>query len=331
MPKSDQTAAVVGAGIGGLSCARQLREAGYRVHVFDKGRDVGGRISVRHAMQGAAFDHGAQYFTVKGAAMAAQVELWKHAGIVAAWEARIGSLRASHWTPSKSETTRYVGVPGMSAIAKHLATDLDVVLQCRVTKVTRNEGDWRLTSDEGRDLGAFDLLILNAPSAQSATLVCEFPKFAEQINTATMAPCWVAMLAFEERLDVPWDGAFVDDSPLSWIARNSSKPGRSAEPDCWVLHANPEWSTRCLEESRDAAVADLVASFWEATGLSPRAPLLTSAHRWRFALPTETLEERCLLDGELRLGACGDWCGGPRVEGAFLSGLAMAEAVQEII
>jgi predicted NAD/FAD-dependent oxidoreductase len=44
----------------------------------------------------------------------------------------------------------------------------------------------------------------------------------------------------------------------------------------------------------------------------------------------EPLPQRYLLDGDLELGACGDWCGGPRVEGAFLSGLALAEAVLEM-
>jgi predicted NAD/FAD-dependent oxidoreductase len=48
------------------------------------------------------------------------------------------------------------------------------------------------------------------------------------------------------------------------------------------------------------------------------------AHRWMYAIPENPLERECLWDSEELLGACGDWCGGPRVEGAFLSGMAMA-------
>ena len=38
----------------------------------------------------------------------------------------------------------------------------------------------------------------------------------------------------------------------------------------------------------------------------------------------EPLDDECLWDPAAGLGACGDWCGGPRIEGAFLSGMAMA-------
>ena len=32
-----------------------------------------------------------------------------------------------------------------------------------------------------------------------------------------------------------------------------------------------------------------------------------------------------------RLGACGDWCEGPRVEAAFLSGIALAAKIAEAL
>jgi predicted NAD/FAD-dependent oxidoreductase len=63
----------------------------------------------------------------------------------------------------------------------------------------------------------------------------------------------------------------------------------------------------------------------EATGLHAITPSDIVAHRWRYALPTEPLADRYLIDGDLSIGACGDWCAGPRVEGAFLSGAALAE------
>jgi predicted NAD/FAD-dependent oxidoreductase len=36
-----------------------------------------------------------------------------------------------------------------------------------------------------------------------------------------------------------------------------------------------------------------------------------------------------LFDPQLGIGACGDWCGGRRVEGAFLSGHALALRIIE--
>ena len=329
MAVREQKVAIIGAGIGGLSCASHLQAEGFQVRVFDKSRGVGGRLSVRRDEMNSVFDHGAQYFTVKDAQMAAHVDRWKAAGIVAPWEGRIGSLRAGQWTPVESETIRYVGVPGMTAMAKHLAADLDLALQCRVTKVSQEADGWRLAAEDGQDLGLYDFLILNAPAPQSAELLSEFTQFAGQIRQAETAPCWALMLAYEQKLEVGWDAAFVEDSPLAWIARNSSKPGRSPLPDCWVLHASSIWSEEHLEEYSDWITSELLNSFWQALNFPPQPHVVAISHRWRYALPTQPLEKRFLLDNTLRLGACGDWCGGPRVEGAFLSGLALAKAISK--
>ena len=45
--------------------ARELAEAGVEVTVLDKGESVGGRMATRRIGE-AVFDHGAQFFTVRG-------------------------------------------------------------------------------------------------------------------------------------------------------------------------------------------------------------------------------------------------------------------------
>jgi predicted NAD/FAD-dependent oxidoreductase len=93
------------------------------------------------------------------------------------------------------------------------------------------------------------------------------------------------------------------------------------------LHASPEWTDQFLEENPDDVLQRLLVAFWQATGAQPRKPIYAAGHRWRYATTLKPLEDCCLFDAERRMGACGDWCSGPRVEGAFLSGMAMAGRV----
>ena len=59
-------AVVIGAGIAGLCAAEQLVAAGRHVVVLDKARGIGGRMATRR-VGAAVCDHGAQFFTVRGA------------------------------------------------------------------------------------------------------------------------------------------------------------------------------------------------------------------------------------------------------------------------
>ena len=315
--------AVIGAGLSGLTCARTLADHGHRVRVVEKGRGPGGRMSTRRA-EHRAFDHGAQYFTVRDRRFERWVEAWRQDGLVAPWDGKIVVLDDEGRRPSGSRTERFVGVPGMSAVCRHLATDLDVTLETRVERIERRSGRWRLASDQEVELGRFDAVVVSAPAAQTAELLADpAPGLASLAARAEMAPCWAAMVSLAAPLEAGFDAAFVHGSPLGWVARNGSKPGRSAE-EAWVLHASPDWSQRHLELDEKSAAARLLGAFGTAIGRTVSEPVSLGAHRWRFALPTTPLAEPCLFDTQTRIGACGDWCGGPRVEGAFLSGRAMA-------
>lgn len=321
----DAEVAVIGAGIAGLACARELRSRGKSVLVFDKGRAPGGRASTRREGD-LAFDHGAQYFTARDALFRAQTDRWVRAGLVARWFGAVHVLERGVVTEARGEAERFVGVPTMSALAKDLARGIDVRCGVKIESVARASGTWKLIS-EGTTFGPFDALVVTAPAIQTAALVAHLaPSLAERANTACMRPCWAVMLEFAAPLECGFDAAFVVDSPLAWIARDSSKPGR-APGERWVLHASSAWTEANLDLTPEQAAVALLAAFTAALGTSIPEPRFARAHRWMFALPDPPLAERSIGDDALALFAGGDWCGGPRVEGAFSSGLALAERV----
>jgi predicted NAD/FAD-dependent oxidoreductase len=316
---------VVGAGITGLWASRVLQEQGHAVVVFDKGRRPGGRLATRRAGS-LSFDHGAQYFTVKSESFRRQVQSWLADGVVAEWTGRIGSLAAGRISTSEGGTQRYVGRPGMSALARHLAEGLEIHSRIRVAAATEIGDAWRLTAEEGTVLGEFDVTLVTVPAPQAEPLLAGHPGLASAAGRARLRPCWAVLAAFEQTLDVPLDGVFVEHPILSWAARDSSKPGRPAGEN-WVLHASAEWSEAHLEDDPRAVTSELLSGFADALDRKLPPPTYTDAHRWRYALPDPPLQEPCLFDERTRLGAGGDWCGGPRIEGAFRSGAALADRV----
>eukprot|EP00238_Polyblepharides_amylifera_P003025 CAMPEP_0196589302 /NCGR_PEP_ID=MMETSP1081-20130531/63245_1 /TAXON_ID=36882 /ORGANISM="Pyramimonas amylifera, Strain CCMP720" /LENGTH=424 /DNA_ID=CAMNT_0041912065 /DNA_START=217 /DNA_END=1491 /DNA_ORIENTATION=- len=124
---SDLTAAVVGAGISGLSCAHTLASKGFKVTVFESGRGVGGRMSTRRdkAPDGTPlqFDHGAQFFTASSPIFQKLVNIWTDEGVVAEWEGRFVKVDVETGFLSEDSVSysRHVGVPGMNSICKYLA------------------------------------------------------------------------------------------------------------------------------------------------------------------------------------------------------------------
>ena len=75
---------VVGAGIAGIACARELAAAGVAVRVLERARVVGGRMASRR-LHGRPVDLGAAYFTVSDPGFAQVVRGWQAAGLARPW------------------------------------------------------------------------------------------------------------------------------------------------------------------------------------------------------------------------------------------------------
>jgi predicted NAD/FAD-dependent oxidoreductase len=215
----------------------------------------------------------------------------------------------------------------MNAVAAHLAAGLNVRCGVTVGGVERGAAGWRVRSAASDVLAEARTLAVTAPAPQAAALLAAAPELARTVRPVVMEPCWAVMLGFAAPVAVAFDAAFVNSGPLSWVARNSSKPGRDGG-EAWVLHAAPTWSGEHLEREADEVRELLTAEFAQRCvgGALPEVAH-ADAHRWRFAQPEPALAAPCLFDDGLGIGVAGDWCGGPRVEGAFLSGLALARRI----
>ena len=316
--------AVIGAGVGGLMASRCLVDHGVDVTVFDKSRGVGGRMATRHE-DDLSFDHGTPFFTAHDSRFSRYVRSWIQQDLVKPWMGRIVDLNSDGSFENQYGTPRYVAVPGMNTLVDHLASDLNVQTDTCISKLDSVNGKWSLIDTVGKKQGVFDWVILNCPPHQSLRILDGQSALTGQMSKVKMDPCWTMMLTTGDLKDMGFDAAFVREGPLSWIAHEGSKPFRR-EPEgltTWTVHASAKWSAERLECCPSQIQSEMLTAMKRVLG-QPFEPVHCKVHRWRYALPVDPLEEQCLWDPVAGLGACGDWCFSPTIEGAFLSGMAMA-------
>ncbi len=306
---------IIGGGIAGLSAATALAQAGQRTIVLDKGRGPGGRMAARRVEIGGetvSFDHGAQYFTARDPGFRAAVEAWEAAGVAARWPA--------------AGDEAWVGTPGMNAPIRAMAESLDVRWGVRAETLERNDAGWRIAA--GEQTFTAPTVLVAVPAEQAQVLLVDIaPDLSALAGGVQSAPCWAVMAGFAAPLPIAEDTVRSDTAPVSWAARNSAKPGRSGGVETWVIHASPTRSRTIIDWPKDEAAATLLADFFAVTGVAPVAATHLDAHRWLYALPQAQAGEAARFDPALRLGIAGDYLHSPRVEGAWLSGRALAEAV----
>lgn len=317
--------AIIGAGLAGLTLARALSGVA-AVTVFEKSRGFGGRMSTRRA-EPYAFDHGAQYFKAKGEAFRGFLAPFIEAGLVARWSPRMVRLGADGGTePVTQDAPLYVAAPAMNSLCKRLGEGLEVAVATRVREIRRTAGLWTLAMVDGSVAEGFNWVVSSAPAEQTVALMPEVFSEMAALSAAKMAGCFTLMLGLEAEFDAPWEAAKVETGPVGWAARNATKPGREGLP-ALVLQSANAWAEAHLEDDPEAVEAEMRVTFEGLIG-QRLEPAYASLHRWRFAAVETPATQPFLMDAEQGLAAAGDWCRKARVEAAFDSAAALAEALK---
>lgn len=324
----EASVAIIGAGISGLSCATRLKALGFQVQLYEKSHGVSGRMSTRNKDDWSA-DHGAQYFTARNSLFVEELNKWIGSDVAAIWNPCLKVFKANQWQDHSSTENRYVGTPAMNSPSKYLAKNLAIELGKTIDRIAYTQGKWLLHSLEAGDIKqAFDWLVIALPAPQALALTKSIDNTIEEVTkNAHMQGCWTVMARFTEKPNVIFDAAFINDEVVSWISRNNSKPNRTGL-ETWTIHANPQWSQKWIELDKDKA-AQFILDCAKKLGLDcDKAEI--SIQRWRYASGHIIPAPGFRLREDLKLGFCGDWLNGGRVEGAWLSGYKLASQIQNI-
>ncbi|WP_189082523.1 NAD(P)/FAD-dependent oxidoreductase [Mangrovihabitans endophyticus] len=302
---------VVGAGIAGLACARDLTAAGVPTRVLERGRVVGGRLASKR-YDGRYADIGAAYLTADDPGFAGQLQSWRIAGLARPWTDTLrifagdgdgdggGPAAASAVGDGRTARgpIRWAAPGGLRGLAENLARGLDVTLEHEVTV-----------------LPDADAVVLAMPGPQASRIAA-----LEAAAAQRWAPALAAVLTYPDRDWAEFRGAFVNDHPvLATLCDDGDRRGDRAP--VLVAHSTPQFAARHLDDPAAAgqAMAEAVSGL-----LRLGAPARTAVHRWTYATP-EPAEGAYARHGRVYLA--GDAYGKPRVQTAWLSGRAVAAAI----
>jgi len=307
---------IVGAGLAGLTAGQCLQDAGWEVVLLEKARGAGGRMATRRIGK-SRFDHGAQFFTVRDPLFQEAVNKWQAAGWVEPWFTEGGHVR-------------YCGVEGMNRIGKELASSLDVRLEATVTQIDATEQGWRTITSNG-DSFATGAVLLTAPVPQSIALVAGCfdhltPEARSVLNGIVYEPCFALLVILDGPSLIPVPGYVrPQHGPIGFIADNNQK-GLTAGAVALTIHAQAAFTRSHFDAAQEEVIQRLLRAAGPWLGSEVRSCQL---HRWTYSQPTVPCAEPCLFsENPAPLAFAGDGFGAPRIEGAFLSGLAAAHQIK---
>jgi hypothetical protein len=311
------------------------------------------------------FDYGCQYFTANNPWFAEEVSQWAALGHVQALEdGQVGMLSEQEGYKPLHGAQCWVGNGGMGPMLSNLIEQTVKEFQgivelvagfpnesMKAVGIKKDNKSWEVMLKGGQSSGPFDFVIggfaqhcLTDPFLESGGAPCEkILKCLRRVESNQLIPLQVM---FDDKpLPAPFCAAHVyGEQALGFISNNSKKPQQSgavgtAGPTHWTLISSAEFAEYHFNTNpkgyKRVAEQELLAAFGRTLGinLADYRPQVNRLNHWEDGLPVATPPNSrgCLFDVQNGLGWCGDFCVLPGVQGAALSGLAMAELIEEFL
>lgn len=357
--------AIIGAGLAGITCARQLTAAGKRVCILDKSRGLGGRMATRRVNNRTRVDHGLPDWSPQTESLKALTDELLVANVIKPWVFNAYEIQQREVLTRVDRGPVYLASEGMSAIAKHLSQDftpnVNLFFQQRAASLSYHssgqDDGWRIRCDGGQVIAA-KRCVITIPAPQAADLLNTYPEddslssglaaAIASLKAVDYSPCLTVLAGYKkhrynemEQLSADgdvtgWTVTDITGTSTRWIGLDSSKRDRTDGPVI-VIHSKPAFAQRYID-SGDLQPAASVLLRANARKLCSwiAQPEWFQVKRWRYSQVNRPYSEAMLAVGDsLFLG--GDWCSGfeesetaKNIDAAYLSGQAIAQALQTV-
>jgi renalase len=311
--------ALIGSGMAGASCARELVQHGFSPNVYDKSHGLGGRIASRQIDGSGQFDHGTQFLTARSLEFKSVIKEFLDQGNLQLWEPILAN---SH---NRKHQPWFVGKPKMNAFFRQFLAGAHLRLSEEVNSIRRQEDRWLVTSNMKPKGDLYDIVICTLPAPQARVILKTEREIVEKISGVKMAPCVALLLTFEEKLSLDFDVWRSEEQDISWVARNNSKPARGTSHENWVVHGSAFWSEKNLELSEEEITRVLIKKLSTIFGIELPGVIYSAVHYWRYSKTVVPLGRAFVVGQNNSIYVGGDWCLGDRVENAFESGRSIAK------
>ncbi len=333
---------VIGAGIAGLACARELRRHGLEPVVLERARGVGGRCATWRVREQPA-DYGLVFLHGSDPAFLEALESVEGTTPLPGWPERIrGEGTPCQPSAFRDNERRIAFAEGLTVWPKRMAERLDVRLRTRVVSLEPAAGEIRLWTAEGERWAGRDVVIA-MPSVQTVDLLSTIPDPSPELETArallrmlAAVPCLALIASYASGTREPdWDVLYPEDSTvLHLVSHDSAKRPRGSRLTL-VYQCLPSWSRTHLEDLEEVWTKDLLEEAGRLIGPWAARPQRTKAHRWRYARADGGSE----LSGPMliplgsgaRIGLAGEvFAAGGGAQAAWLSGRRLARRLLEM-
>lgn len=316
MNKNIYDVIIVGAGISGLVFAKKMKQNGLNVLVIEKSKSVGGRMATRRD-ENSRYDHGAQFLKFENPELQDIKNELLEQNLINEWF-QLNSVKY------------YAAESGITKIAKHLKTDLQIVFSEKAVQINNESADFiQVLCESGQNYYAKNL-VLSAPWPQSRDLLqISNIQFPENLKSLNYHQAVVGLFELSDQNDSLDQFKYMEKVDENIHSVSNQKSKKVSQKNCFTVVMTSTFSQINFEFADEIIQEKITEHFsnWLKKQNSKSTILKSQIKKWRYSHPESIYNKTYETVGSNKnIFLIGDAFGGGSVHGAILSALRAASS-----